>query len=71
MLGVLADLVVELERAHPAAAELVRARRLLRVNPEVVTDLTHYTRSPDAIAAERQRVADCIVAVKQRLSRAG
>lgn len=69
MLGVLADLAAELEAAHPAAAELVRARRLLRVNPDIVTDLTHYTRSPDAIAAERQRVAECIVAVQTRLAR--
>lgn len=68
MLGVLADLVAELERAHPASAELIRARRLLRVNPEIVTDLTHYTRSPEAIATERQRVAECILAVKTRLA---
>ena len=50
------------------AALLERARRLLAVNPAVVTDRANYTRDSGLWRRERQRLAEAIVALDKLLS---
>jgi len=68
MLGVLAALAQRLPVRGAPTALGRRAQELLAVNPDLVTDLTHFTTDPLVIEQERAKVAACILEVQEALA---
>ncbi len=64
MLALLAQATEQLRARSPQSKLLAEAEGLLKVNPAVVKDLTHYASSPGVIETERERVARCLLAVR-------
>ena len=70
MLCVLANLAKDLPVLGKPSALGRRAQELLAVNPDLTTDLTHYTTDPKVIEGERAKVAACILEVQEAVGRA-
>jgi len=66
-LALLADLTNRLRRQQPGSKLIARAEEILRINPELATDWTRFTKSAEVIEAERERVAACILSIKTEI----